>query len=269
PQQMFGAMAKTYYAKLAGIDPKDIAVVSIMPCTAKKFEARRPEMKDSGYRDVDVVLTTRELARMIREAGIDFANLPDEEPDPPMGEYTGAATIFGTTGGVMEAALRTAYAIVAGEKLADLNITPVRGLDGVKEATVPVPGLGEVKVAVAHGLRNARKVMDMVRAGTSDYHFIEIMTCPGGCVGGGGQPIPTNTERRLRRASALYYDDGTVQERRQSHENVSIKKAYETFLEEPLGHKSHELLHTHYTKRGSDLPHTHVEGDASPQEKGH
>ena len=255
PQQMFGAMAKTYYAETAGIDPKDIVVVSIMPCTAKKFEAQRPEMMDSGYRDVDYVLTTRELGRMIKEGGIDFVNLPDESPDAPMGEYTGAGTIFGATGGVMEAALRTAYAVVTGESLENLDITPVRGLEGVKEATVTVGELGEVKVAVAHGLGNARKLMDKVRAGEADYHFIEIMACPGGCVGGGGQPIPVNDEIRTLRGKALYQDDSSVQEYRQSHENPSIKKVYDTFLKEPLGHKSHELLHTHYTKRGADVPH--------------
>lgn len=255
PQQMFGSMAKSYYAEYAGVDPKDIVVVSIMPCTAKKFEARRPEMDDSGHRDVDVVLTTRELGRMIREAGIDFVDLPDEKPDPPMGEYTGAATIFGATGGVMEAALRTAYAVVTGESLGDLDITLVRGLDGVKEAVVAVPGLGDVKVAVAHGLGNARKIMDALRAGKADYHFIEIMACPGGCVGGGGQPIPTNRQVRTLRGAALYLDDGSVQKLRQSHENPSVKKAYETFLKEPLGHTSHELLHTSYTERGVDVPH--------------
>ncbi|MDO9516272.1 MAG: NADH-dependent [FeFe] hydrogenase, group A6, partial [Syntrophales bacterium] len=255
PQQMFGSMAKTYYAQFAGVDPENIVVVSIMPCTAKKFEAGRPEMDDSGYRDVDVVLTTRELARMIREAGIDFASLPDEESDPPMGEYTGAATIFGATGGVMEAALRTAYAVVTGESLGNLDIAPVRGLDGIKEASVEVPGLGEVKVAVAHGLGNARKIMDAVRSGEADYHFIEIMACPGGCVGGGGQPIPTNRQIRALRGAALYLDDGSIQQKRQSHENASVKKAYETFLKEPLGHASHKLLHTHYAERGEDLPH--------------
>lgn len=255
PQQMFGSMAKTYYAENAGIDPKDMVVVSIMPCTAKKFECQRPEMEDSGYRDVDYVLTTRELARMIREAGIDFINLSDEDYDAPMGEYTGAATIFGATGGVMEAALRTAYVIVTGENLGDLNVMPVRGLDGVKEATVPVKGIGDVKVAVAHGLGNARKVLDKVRAGKGGYHFIEIMACPGGCVGGGGQPQPITNEKRTLRAEALYLDDQDVQQYRQSHENPSIKKAYETFLEKPLGHKSHKLLHTHYVERGTELPH--------------
>jgi NADH-quinone oxidoreductase subunit G len=255
PQQMFGALSKTYYAQTAGIDPKNIVSVSIMPCTAKKFESARPEMNSSGYRDVDVVLTTRELARMIKEAGIDFLNLPNGEYDAPMGEYSGAATIFGATGGVMEAALRTVYAVVTGENLPSLDITPVRGLEGVKEATVKVGALGDVKVAVAHGLGNARKVMDKIREGKADYTFIEIMCCPGGCVAGGGEPIPTNNEIRMLRAGALYKDDGQVQKKRQSHENPSIAKIYETFLKEPLGHKSHELLHTHYTKRGEDVPH--------------
>jgi NADH-quinone oxidoreductase subunit G len=255
PQQMFGALAKTYYAQTAGIDPKDIVVVSIMPCTAKKFEAQRPEMASSGFRDVDYVLTTRELARMIKESGIDFLNLQDEEYDAPMGEYTGAGTIFGTTGGVMEAALRTVYAVVTGENLPSLDITPVRGLEGVKEATVKVGALGDVKVAVAHGLGNARKLMDKIRAGEADYAFVEIMCCPGGCIAGGGEPIPTNNEIRTLRAAALYRDDGKVQKLRQSHENPSIKKIYDEFLKEPLGHKSHKLLHTHYKKRGTELPH--------------
>ena len=255
PQQMFGALAKTYYAQTAGIDPQDIVSVSIMPCTAKKYESARPEMNASGYRDVDYVLTTRELARMIREAGIDFLNLGEEDYDAPMGEYTGAATIFGATGGVMEAALRTVYAVVTGENLPSLDITPVRGLKGVKEATVKVGALGDVKVAVAHGLGNARKVMDRIREGKADYAFIEIMCCPGGCVAGGGEPIPTNDKIRMLRAAALYQDDGLVQDKRQSHENPSVKRIYDTFLKEPLGHKSHELLHTHYTKRGEDVPH--------------
>ncbi|HAJ93719.1 MAG TPA: ferredoxin [Synergistaceae bacterium] len=255
PQQMFGALAKTYYAQTAGIDPKDIVSVSIMPCTAKKFESARPEMNSSGYRDVDIVLTTRELARMIKEAGIDFLNLPEGNYDAPMGEYTGAGTIFGATGGVMEAALRTVYAVVTGENLPSLDITPVRGLEGVKEATVKVGALGEVKVAVAHGLGNARKVMDQIREGKTDYAFIEIMCCPGGCVGGGGEPIPTDNEIRRLRAGALYMDDSQVQNKRQSHENPSITKLYDNFLKEPLGHKSHELLHTHYEQRGEDIPH--------------
>jgi NADH-quinone oxidoreductase subunit G len=255
PQQMFGALAKTYYAETAGIDPKDIVSVSIMPCTAKKFEAQRPEMNSSGFRDVDYVLTTRELGRMIKEGGLDFVNLPDEDYDAPMGEYTGAATIFGATGGVMEAALRTVYAVVTGENLPSLDITPVRGLEGVKEATVKVGPLGDVKIAVAHGLGNARKLMDKIREGKAEYAFIEIMCCPGGCIAGGGEPIPTNNEIRVLRTSALYKDDGKVQKNRQSHENESVKKLYEKFLKEPLGHKSHKLLHTKYVKRGTELPH--------------
>ncbi|HEY9159819.1 MAG TPA: NADH-dependent [FeFe] hydrogenase, group A6 [Desulfomonilia bacterium] len=260
PQQMFGALAKTYYAQFANIDPKDIVSVSIMPCTAKKYEASRPEMCSSGYRDVDYVLTTRELGRMIKEAGIDFVNLPDEEFDAPMGEYTGAGTIFGATGGVMEAALRTVYAVVTGHDLPSLDITPVRGLEGVKEAEVEVGPLGKVKIAVAHGLGNARKIMDLIRDKKADYAFIEIMACPGGCVAGGGSPIPTNDEIRMLRAGALYKDDGQVQQKRQSHENESVKKLYENFLKEPLGHKSHDLLHTHYVKRGVAVPHIEDEG---------
>ena len=255
PQQMFGALAKTYYAETAGIDPKNIVSVSIMPCTAKKFEAQRPEMNSSGYRDVDYVLTTRELGRMIKEAGIDFENLPDEDYDAPMGEYTGAGTIFGATGGVMEAALRTVYAVVTGENLPSLDITPVRGLEGVKEATVKVGALGDVGIAVAHGLGNARKLMDKIREGKANYAFIEVMCCPGGCISGGGEPIPTNNDIRIKRSSALYADDGQVQKKRQSHENDSVKKLYDKFLKEPLGHKSHELLHTKYTNRGIEMPH--------------
>ena len=255
PQQMFGALAKTYYAETSGIDPKNIISVSIMPCTAKKFEAQRPEMNSSGYRDVDYVLTTRELGRMIKEAGIDFENLADEDYDAPMGEYTGAGTIFGATGGVMEAALRTVYAVVTGENLPSLDITPVRGLDGVKEATVKVGALGDVGIAVAHGLGNARKLMDKIREGKANYAFIEVMCCPGGCISGGGEPIPTNNDIRIKRSAALYKDDGAVQKKRQSHENDSVKKLYDKFLKEPLGHKSHELLHTKYTNRGTEMPH--------------
>ncbi len=250
PQQMFGALAKTYYARFAGIDPADIFVVSVMPCTAKKYEASRPEMCSSGHRDVDAVLTTRELGRMIRQAGIDFVNLPEETYDPPMGQYTGAGTIFGATGGVMEAALRTVYAVVTGGNMPSLDIMPVRGLDGVKEAAIEVGELGQVRVAVTHGLANAKKILDKVVNGTADYHFIEVMACPGGCVGGGGQPLPVSNEKRVLRAKALYHDDGGIQEYRQSHENPAIKELYEKFLEEPLGETSHKLLHTHYVERG-------------------
>lgn len=247
PQQMFGALAKTYYAKNANIDPAKIVSVSIMPCTAKKFEAQRPEMNDSGYRDVDYVLTTRELAQMIQTAGIDFKDLPEETPDNMMGVYTGAATIFGATGGVMEAALRSAYKLITGNELENLNIMPVRGMDGIKEATVDVAGT-EVKVAIAHGLGNARTLMNEIREGTSPYHFIEIMACPGGCIGGGGQPIGFNMDRRSVRADALYREDSELP-LRCSHENPAIHELYETFLEKPLGEKSHHLLHTHYEDR--------------------
>ncbi|MFZ5633324.1 MAG: NADH-dependent [FeFe] hydrogenase, group A6 [Bacillota bacterium] len=247
PQQMFGALAKTYYAQKAGIDPKDVFVVSIMPCTAKKFESARPEMNSSGFRDVDVVLTSRELGRMIKEAGIDFTSLPEEDYDDPLGISTGAGAIFGATGGVMEAALRTAYEVLTGGELPGLDFKEVRGLKNIKEALVNANGL-DVKVAVAHGLANARKLLDLITEGKEDYHFIEIMCCPGGCIGGGGQPIPTNTETRLRRIDAIY----TVDERmilRKSHENPAVKQLYADFLGQPLGHKSHQLLHTYYTPK--------------------
>jgi iron only hydrogenase large subunit-like protein len=205
-------------------------------------------MKDSGFQDVDYVLTTRELSRMIKTAGIDFVNLPEGKYDDPLGEYTGAATIFGATGGVMEAALRTVYEVVTGKKLEKVEFMGVRGLEGVKEAIVPIDGLGDVNVAVAHGLGNARKLMDRLSEGKANYHFIEVMACPGGCVAGGGQPIPVNNEIRKLRAEALYQEDkGLI---RKSHENPSITKIYQEFLKEPLGEKSHHLLHTKYTPRG-------------------
>ncbi len=247
PQQMFGALVKTYYAEKASIDPADIYSVSFMPCTAKKFECIRPEMNSSGYQDVDVVLTTRELARMIREAGIDIVNIAPEDFDAPMGMYTGAAVIFGATGGVMEAALRTVYEVVTGKTLQDINFTAVRGMEGIKEATVDLDGL-EVKVAVAHTTGNARKLLDAIRAGEKFYHFIEVMACPGGCIGGGGQPYGTTNEIRQKRIDAIYDEDAGLPIRK-SHENPAITQLYEEFLKEPLGHKSHELLHTHYTKR--------------------
>ncbi|MFZ5633075.1 MAG: NADH-dependent [FeFe] hydrogenase, group A6 [Bacillota bacterium] len=249
PHQMLGALAKTYYAEKAGIDPGDMVVVSVMPCTAKKFECNRPEMAGSGYKDVDYVITTRELAKMIKQAGIDFANLEDGYYDDPLGEYTGAATIFGATGGVMEAALRTAYEVATGKTLENLDFTAVRGLDGIKEAVVPVDGIGDVRVAVAHGLGNARKILEKIKDGSAEYHFIEIMCCPGGCVSGGGQPIPVNNEIRRLRAQALYREDQNLTMRK-SHDNPSIKRIYEEFLGRPLGEKSHHLLHTKYTARG-------------------
>ncbi|MCE5314262.1 MAG: NADH-dependent [FeFe] hydrogenase, group A6 [Armatimonadota bacterium] len=248
PQQMFGALAKTYYAQKMGIDPKDIVSVSIMPCVAKKFECDRPEMNDSGYQDVDYVLTTREAAGMMKEAGIDLPNLADSEYDDPLGMSTGAAVIFSNTGGVMEAALRTAYEIITGTPVPDINIEAVRGMDGVRSATVMVGDL-PVKAAVAHGLANARQVLDGIKDGTfKDYHFIEIMCCPGGCIGGGGQPQPTSEEIRKARVKAIYDEDESMPIRK-SHENPAVVKLYEEFLGKPLSHKSHELLHTNYTAR--------------------
>lgn len=248
PQQMFGALAKTYYAEKAGIDPADIYSVSIMPCTAKKFECGRSEMSDSGYADVDAVLTTRELGRMLREAGIQFSELSEEEYDDPLGISTGAAVIFGATGGVMEAALRTVYEVVTKEELSSVDFKDVRGLEGIKEAEVDLKGT-KVKVAVAHGLGNARKLMDLIKEGKADYQFIEIMCCPGGCIGGGGQPIPTTTEIRQKRINAIYQADADLPLRK-SHQNPAVDTLYKEFLVKPLGEKSHHLLHTEYTKRG-------------------
>ncbi len=250
PQQMFGALSKTYFPKTAKLDPEQIVSVSIMPCTAKKYEAQRPEMKASGFRDVDYVLTTRELAAMIREAGIDLATLPDMPAEELMGAYSGAATIFGATGGVMEAALRTAFKLITGKELDNLDITPVRGMDGIKTANVVVGEL-EVRVAVAHGLGNARKIADEVKAGKSPFHFIEVMACPGGCVGGGGQPLSFDISRRNVRSTGLYSEDKALPIRR-SHENPSIKKIYDAFLVEPLGEQSHHLLHTKYSARDEE-----------------
>ncbi|MBP6867977.1 MAG: [FeFe] hydrogenase, group A [Bacteroidales bacterium] len=259
PQQMFGALVKTYYAKARKLDPERIVSVSVMPCTAKKFEAARPEMHSSGYRDVDYVLTTRELAIMIKQAGIDFTRLEEMHFDRLMGESTGAAVIFGSTGGVMEAALRTAYELVTGREVPfdNLNITPVRGAEGIREARIKIEkpkkewafldGV-ELKCAVAHGLVNAKYIMDKVKAGKADYHFIEFMACPGGCLGGGGQPIPTNPEIRQRRAVAIYAEDEGMPLRK-SHENPEIVKIYNDFLGHPLSEVSHHLLHTKYTPR--------------------
>lgn len=252
PQQMFGALVKTYYAEKMGIDPSKIYSVSIMPCTAKKYECQRPEMYSSGYQDVDVVLTTRELARMLKEAGIDFKHLPDEEFDAPLGISTGAGAIFGATGGVMEAALRTVYEIVTKKQLEDIEFTQVRGIEGVKEATIDIDGT-KVNVAVAHGLGNAKQVLDKIKNGEADYHFVEVMCCPGGCVGGGGQPILSADERwevdhKQVRGDSIYEVDRNMPLRK-SHENPAVKALYEEFLGEPIGKKSHELLHTDYTKR--------------------
>lgn len=261
PQQMFGAIAKTYYAEREGIDPSKIVVVSVMPCTAKKFEAQRPEM-DGAFRywkerkgeaaghpffDVDHVLTTRELSRMFKEAGIDFIRLPEEDFDNPLGESTGAAVIFGTTGGVMEAALRTAYELHTGKKLGNVNLTSVRGMEGIRDAEVDLDGT-KIRVAVAHTLKNARTLLEQIKSGESPYAFIEVMTCPGGCLGGGGQPLPTNSEIRKKRSDAIYAEDAH-KILRKSHENPEIQLLYDHFLQQPLGHLSHDLLHTRYVER--------------------
>jgi NADH-quinone oxidoreductase subunit G len=250
PQQMFGALSKTYFPEKSGIKASKIVSVSIMPCTAKKYEAQRPEMCSSGYRDVDYVLTTRELARMIRQAGIDFAGLPDMPAEPLMGSYTGAGTIFGTTGGVMEAALRTAYKLLTGNELENLDIIPVRGMTGIKEAAVDIAGLN-VRVAVAHGLGNARQLLEQIKAGNSPYHFIEIMACPGGCVGGGGQPIGFDMALRCLRGDTLYQEDKSLPHRK-SHQNPAVIKVYEDYLKHPLSERSHHLLHTDYTPRDDE-----------------
>ena len=252
PQQMFGAVIKTYYAEKNGIDPKDIFVVAVMPCTAKKFEAGRDDQAAAGVPDTDVAITTRELARMIKRAGLKFAELPDEEFDNPLGESSGAGAIFGATGGVMEAALRTAVETLTGKELEKLEFTEVRGTAGVKEATYNVAGM-DVNVAVASGLKNAHALLDKVKSGEKQYHFIEIMGCPGGCVNGGGQPVQPATVRnfidlKARRAAALYENDRNKPIRK-SHENPVVKEVYETYLGSYGSHKAHEILHTSYKKR--------------------
>ncbi len=252
PHQMFGAILKTYYAEKMGIDPAKMFVVSVMPCVAKKFEAGRPEMEVNKLRDVDAVISTRELAKMIKQSGILFNKLPDEKFDNPFEEASGAGVIFGATGGVMEAALRTVVEVLEGKSFDKLDYEAVRGTDGIKEATLTVAGT-EVKVAVVSGLGNARKVLNDVRAGKANYHFIEVMACPGGCVTGGGQPIVDSSVRmdidlKAKRAAGLYAEDASLPVRK-SHENPDIKLLYSEFLEKPGSHKSHELLHTHYTAR--------------------
>ncbi len=280
PQQMFGALLKTWYAEKAKIDPKDIVTVALMPCSAKKFECNRPEMTSSGFKDVDYGLTSRELAQMIMETGLDLPNLPPSDFDDPVGEASGAGLIFGATGGVMEAALRTAVEVVTGIKTEDvfknLDITPVRGFEGVRYYEIPISQTAAVpellqkalgvktfdflkgatlKVAVAHGTANARKVMENIKAGGkfAEAHFIEFMACPGGCLGGGGQPIPTSPEIREARAKAIYAEDAGL-ELRKSHENTHVINLYKEFLKDgPCGHQSHHLLHTHYLKRGKRI----------------
>ena len=255
PQQMFGAVAKTYYAQKIGVDPKDLVVVSIMPCQAKKYEVGRPEFEHDGVKDVDYVVTTRELVRMFREGGINLANLEDAEFDNPLGESTGAAVIFGVTGGVLEAALRSVYWMLNGKNLEGdaINFRAVRGLDGVKEAKVDVaPGVS-VNVAVCSGLGNARKVLDMVREDRNRFQAIEIMACPGGCINGGGQPY-INGDRKAALAARMegIYAEDAGKEKRLSHENADVKKLYEEFLGEPGSEKAHHLLHTHYCSNARD-----------------
>ncbi len=276
PQQMFGAVIKTYYAQQKGIDPKDIISVSLMPCSAKKFECNRPEFNDSGYKDVDYALTTRELAKMCKEAGIDLPKMAKSDFDDPFGTATGSGVIFAATGGVMEAALRTVIELVTGEPVekffSHADIVPIRGMDGVRKAEVTIPKTGPVqdilknvvpswdwlkgatlKVAVAHGTANAKKVMENIKAGgeLASFHFIEFMGCPGGCIGGGGQPIPTSLPIRQARANAIYSEDSAYAIRK-SHENTAVLKLYTEFLTEgPCGHLSHKLLHTSYTERGT------------------
>ena len=252
PHQMFGAILKTYFAEKEGIDPRKIYVVSVMPCIAKKFERGRPEMKEDGLYDVDNVITTRELSRMIKQANIEFTKLGDTAFDNPMGEATGAAAIFGTTGGVMEAALRTAQDVLTGEDLEKIDFKQVRGEEGIKRATVNIAG-NDLNVVAASGLSNARQILEEIKNGTANYQFVEIMACPGGCIMGGGQPIKSSKIRRevdvrKLRADALY----TIDERstiRKSHENPILKKIYKDYLGAPGGEKAHKLLHTHYVER--------------------
>lgn len=245
---MFGAITKTYLAQKMGIDPKDIVVVSVMPCLAKKYEAARPELSNDGLQDVDVVITTRELAKMLKEAGIDFNSLEDGDFDHPLGESTGASVIFGTTGGVIEAALRTAYEWLTNETLESVEFHGLRGMDGVKEATVKINDL-DVNIAVAHGLGNARKILEAIRDGKANYHAIEIMACPGGCINGGGQPYNHGDIDIVKKRMEGLYSEDRSKTLRKSHENPAIKKLYEEFLGEPYGEKAHHLLHTSYTKR--------------------
>jgi NADP-reducing hydrogenase subunit HndD len=245
PQQMFGAIAKTYFADKLGIKRQEMVVVSIMPCLAKKYECSRPEFAVDGNPDVDISISTRELAQMIRNANIDFVGLADEDFDQPLGESTGAGVIFGATGGVIEAAVRTAYEIHTKKSLSRLDFTELRGLEGIRSATIDFDGL-PINIGIAHGLGNARKLLEDVRAGKSNFHAIEIMACPGGCIGGGGQPYHHGNVDILKKRSAAIYREDANKPIRKSHENPYIVKLYEEFLGEPCGHKSHELLHTHY-----------------------
>ena len=248
PQQMFGAIAKSYFAEKLGVDRKDLVVVSIMPCLAKKYEASRPEFSVEGNPDVDYSIYTRELARLIRYANIDFNELPDGEFDRPLGESTGASVIFGTTGGVIEAACRTAYELYTKKNLDKVDFEELRGLEGIRSATIDFNGT-PVKIGIAHGLGNARKLIEEVKNGTSPYHAIEVMACPGGCIGGGGQPFHRGRMEVLRRRAAALYREDANKPLRKSHENPYIQQLYSEYLGEPCGPKAHKLLHTHYIDR--------------------
>lgn len=248
PHIMFGTIVKTYYAEKHNIDPNKIVVVSVMPCLAKKAEAKRIELTKDETNDVDIVITTRELGAMIKESGINFNNLPDSNFDNPLGESTGASVIFGTTGGVIEAAVRTAYEWLTGEELEQVDFKQLRGLEGIREATVQIKDL-ELNIGIAHGLGNARKLLEDIRDGKSKYHAIEIMACPGGCIGGGGQPYHHGNIEIIKKRQQAIYNEDKNKTIRKSHENPLIKKLYEEFLGEPLGPKSHELLHTHYSAK--------------------
>lgn len=247
PHEMEGAVIKTYYAKKMGLDPKDIFVVSIMPCTVKKYESNRGELNEENHPDVDAVLTTRELVRFFKMAGIEFSDLPDDCFDNPLGESTGAAAIFGASGGVMEAALRTAYFILSGRNLDKLEFDTIRGLEGIKETSVEINGK-KLNLAVVNGIGNVSKILEDVESGTSKYHFIEVMTCPGGCINGGGQPIHHKTDKVQQRMKAMYRIDGKMKTRR-SHENESVNKLYKEYFEEPNSHIAHKILHTNYYNR--------------------
>ena len=248
PHIMFGAIAKTYYAQKHGLDPKDIAVVSVMPCIAKKAEARRPELSEGEHADVDIVVTTREISAMMKEAGIDFPSLEDEDFDKMMGESTGASVIFGTTGGVIEAAVRTAYEWLTGDELKDVEFTQLRGMEGIREGTVKIGDM-DVKIGIAHGLGNARKLLECIRSGNCSFHAIEIMACPGGCIGGGGQPYHHGHMEIIKQRQEAIYSEDRNKEKRKSHENEEILKLYEEFLGKPYGKKAHELLHTTYSRK--------------------
>ncbi len=242
PQQMTGTMIKAYYAPKMGIKPEDVVVVSVMPCIAKKYEAALPEQQTNGRPDVDLVITTRELAKMLKEGGIDLRYMPKEQFDDPMGESTGAGVIFGATGGVLEAALRTVYEDVTGKELEDVNFTAVRGLEGVREASIQLDGR-TVNVAAASGLGNARKILEAIQKGASKYDVIEIMACPGGCINGGGQPYSSERVETIKKRIQGLYEIDSSQAVRKSHHNLSVKKLYDEFLGEPGGEKAHELLH--------------------------